>query len=184
MNTETAVAVANSADVSKTNAADTRDDYTVTTDADKGVGKTKAGEPILCFDREGFVNNALCFVDWDLSDERVSTRGPYKTTGQQSFYCDDRDGNSIQINFSANFFPKDRVGTKAPKSGKDAGPQQYHLSEPELVALDGIAVRVATTDMARGAKLMTIREVHKLTGGISWDQILLAKTALTEFAGK
>lgn len=150
-----------------------RDAFTVTTDPEKG------GKNLTCLDREGFANNALGFIDWDNATDKTSARGPYKTTGQQSFYVEDLEGNRIQVNFSANFFPKDRQGVKKAESGKDSDQQMYKITEPELNTLDRLAVDVAATDPVQGAKLMTIRAVANMNKGlIPYDQLVLARTAL------
>lgn len=149
------------------------DAFHVTTDPEKG------GKNLTCLDREGFANNALAFIDWDNATDKTSARGPYKTTGQQSFYVEDLEGNRIQVNFSANFFPKDRQGVKKADSGKDSEQVMYKLSEPELITLDRLATEVAATDPIQGAKLMTIRAVANMNKGlVPYDQLVVAKTAL------
>lgn len=147
--------------------------YIVTTAADKG------GKNLEALDRENFANNALKFVDWDNVEIRTSSRGEYKTTGQQSFYVEDPEGNRIQVNFSANFFPKDRKGAAKPTSGKDSDQQMYSLSPGELGLIDKLATEVAATDPVQGARLMTIGITAKANGNkVPWDLLKLAKDAM------
>ena len=144
-----------------------RDDYIVTTASDKGA-------KIHCVDREGFANNALSFIDWDAADSRESARGPYKTTGQQSFYVEDLEGNSIQVNFSANLFPKERKG-KGAKKEQDPGERTFKLSVGELAAVDRLIGE--TADMDRKVRLMTIKSLAG-RGLVGLDELMFLKTCL------
>lgn len=147
--------------------------FIVTTDPEKG------GKNLTCLDREAFANAALGAVDWDAATSKTSSRGPYQTTGQQSFYVEGPGGDRIQINFSANRFPKDRQGAKKPESGKDSDQVMYKLSEGELTTLDRLANEVAANNPVEGAKLMTIRAMANLNKGqVTYEQLVVAKQHL------
>lgn len=147
------------------------EEYVVTTSEDKG-------SKIKCLDRAAFANAALPFVDWSEAESRDSGRGPYKTTGQQSFYVE-RNGDRIQVNFSANFFAKDRKGSRKAESGKDSDQQLYTLAPSELVLIDKLAEETMANDPSRAGALMTIRIVaDQNQGKVPWKLLKIAKDAL------